>query len=113
MTAAIASDCAAPEVNAARICAVFDLDETLIRSKSMLAVLEQYHRSTAASPDQAERRIRDVRANLTWYVERNANRAAGDADDNGFDQELQAHIGLPCAHRHADADFASAFSYGN
>ncbi len=76
MTAVIAPDCAAPEVNAARICAVFDLDETLIRSKSMLAVLEQYHRSTAASPDQAERRIRDVRANLTWYVERNANRAA-------------------------------------
>ena len=36
---------AAPEVEAARICAVFDLDETLIRSKSMLAVLEQYHRS--------------------------------------------------------------------
>ncbi|WP_052321412.1 HAD family hydrolase [Ralstonia sp. A12] len=67
---------AAPEVEAARICAVFDLDETLIRSKSMLAVLEQYHRSSACAPDQAERRIRDVRANLTWYVERNANRAA-------------------------------------
>lgn len=76
MTAAIAPDSAAPVDEAARVCAVFDLDETLIRPKSMIAVLEQYQRSVAASPDQAERRIRDVRANLTWFVERNPNRVA-------------------------------------
>ncbi|ACB68139.1 HAD family phosphatase [Burkholderia ambifaria] len=48
-------------------CAVFDLDETLIRPKSMLSVLDAYHRASTASPAEAERRIAMLRERVAAF----------------------------------------------
>jgi HAD superfamily hydrolase (TIGR01490 family) len=55
-------------------CAVFDLDETLIRPKSMLGVLDAYHRASAASPAESERRIAMLRERFAAFGACNTDR---------------------------------------
>ncbi|HDR9034474.1 TPA: HAD family phosphatase [Burkholderia vietnamiensis] len=55
-------------------CAVFDLDETLIRPKSMLGVLDAYHRATAPSAHEAERRIAMLGERLAGFAAVNPDR---------------------------------------
>lgn len=55
-------------------CAIFDLDETLIRPKSMLSVLEAYYRFDATSAADAEARITQTRDRLKRFVDANDDR---------------------------------------
>jgi hypothetical protein len=58
----------------ASYCAIFDLDETLIRPKSMLSVLEAYCRLDATSAADAEARITQTRDRLKRFVDANDDR---------------------------------------
>jgi HAD superfamily hydrolase (TIGR01490 family) len=55
-------------------CAIFDLDETLIRPKSMLSVLDAYYRFEAKSEADAESRIAQTRERLKQFVDANDDR---------------------------------------
>jgi HAD superfamily hydrolase (TIGR01490 family) len=57
-------------------CSIFDLDETIIRPKSMLGVLETYYRLNASSPADGELQIEQLRERATAFVATNDDRRA-------------------------------------
>lgn len=78
-------------MNPLRHCAIFDLDETLIRPKSMLAVLEAYRRAESETPALAHERVAELRRRLGLFIERNSDRRA---QNRFFYQQL---AGIPVA----------------